>query len=110
MKAFYSLLCVFALVMLTGCNAPTIDASSKISLEASLERVSQSLSVDERAEFGEAFGILAMHAMGVEQINMFSPPQQSNVNPYELEERLRKAIHGKTAKQIIAEAKKIRGG
>lgn len=104
MKTLRSLFAILLLVVLTSCSGPTIDASSQIALEASLERIAQSLSIEKRAEFGEAFGIVTMHALGLEQITY---DRQSSLNPYELEEKMREAIHGKTARQIMAEARKI---
>lgn len=105
MKTVRSFFAVLLLVILTGCGGPTIDASSQVALEISLERVAQSLSVEKRAEFGEAFGIVTMNALGLDQISFL---QQSSLDRDQLEEKMRQAIHGKTASQIISAAKKIK--
>lgn len=93
----FSLFAILITFFLLGC-APRIDASSKESLKGSIERVREQLPEGERSEFDKALLKLSLSQIDLGLI--FSD------NSERVGDKLKKAVHGKTAKQIIAESKK----
>ena len=94
---------VFAL-MLAGCQSePVIDATTFITLQDSASLVERSLPEDRQAEFDRAFGAVAYQNVNEFDLVMRiaqapdSPPPQAVIQ----------AVHGKTGRQILAEAESI---
>jgi len=101
-KTSLSLLAVM-LVILSGCSKPAIDASSEDSMKKSIEKMRESLPDSKRAEFDEALQIVAFSQMEFETLVAEEKAGIGNVV-----DKIRHALDGKTAEQIIAEAGRIR--
>lgn len=97
-----NLLLAVTLAAVAGCSEPTIDASTKEAIESSSQRVRDSLPETQQAEFDEALKILAFSEVDVNDLLA-----EGAVGSSALEEKMRTALDGKTASEIIAEADKI---
>jgi hypothetical protein len=86
-------------VLLAACS-PKIDPSTPESAQASIEKVQNSLSDEERDRFSTALGIVIAHAMGGGYRDVGDTPEGRK--------RVREALAGKTAKEIIADAERIK--
>ena len=86
-----------AVATLTACN-PKVDASSTPALVASVAKVSATLNSEERERFYKAFAKLAYE--GATQADLIDLAKNAD----KILPNARKAVQGKTAKQIITEA------
>jgi hypothetical protein len=91
-----------ALVALSGCSDPTIDASSDESMKQSVQEVREALPESQRADFDEALQILAFS-----QIDMKDFFVEGAAGTGNLEGKVRQSLDGKTGEQVIAEAERI---
>ena len=98
----YGMAAVFALVM-AGCSDPKIDASTDETMKVSAQKVRESLPESKRVEFDEALQILVFS-----QINMQDLFSEGAVGAGNLEGKMRNALDGKTAEEVIAEADRIK--
>lgn len=98
-KWFYPLIIAIAFLVF-GCT-PKIDASSEDALEASIEKVRDSLDHDEQTAFDKALEVLAFSSIG----EAFFNPDASGE---ELARAFMTTMDGKTAAEIIAEAERVK--
>lgn len=88
--------------VMAGCSDPKIDASSDDAMIESTQKVRDSLSGLRKEEFDEALQVLAFS-----QIDMKDIFAEGVVGPGNLESKMRDALDGKTAEQVIAAAGQI---
>jgi hypothetical protein len=93
-------LAAIAAVAVIGCSPPRIDPSTDETFEASMVRVRGSVSAGQRGRFDQA-----VLALGAEQVTLETVAQ--DVAPNAVSTRLKAALAGKTAEQIIAEAARL---
>ena len=91
------LLFVLSLVFLMGCGKPTVDASSRESMRASMERIRSSLSSDKRREFDEAIETILTGKLDLE--DFYLGYDKSDLRP-----SVKRAVDGKTADELFADA------
>ena len=104
MKRIFFCGILILITILAGCSEPKIDASSDESLRASVAKVRKSLSDQKQKEFDEAMQqIIAFNMLDMEDVF-----KQSTAGFLKLEGKIRQSLDGKTAKQVIAEAERIR--
>ena len=97
MKNIVKILMVSAAVsFLSGCGEPTIDASSKESLDSSMHEIVEGLEPQQRRDFESAMRTISMRIV-------FSSIGGSKEA---VEEKLIAELDGKTAEEIIELAKK----
>jgi hypothetical protein len=94
---------VLLLMAIAGCSKPTIDASSNEAMKASTQKVRENLPESMRAEFDEAIKLLAFSQIDIKDI--FS---EGALGAGGIEGKMRTALNGKTADQVIAEAARIK--
>jgi len=96
-----SISCV-AMVLALACagGASRIDASSSESTEASIERIQNGLSEEKRDQFSVALATVIAHALGGGYRDVGDTPEGRA--------RVRAALNGKSADEIIAAAEQIR--
>ena len=87
------------LLLLVGCGDPAIDATSKESMEHSVQEVRESLPLERRPEFDEAFKLLAFNKVQMDDLLV-----ESAGGAGIMQSKMKEALHGKTAQQIIDEA------
>lgn len=92
-----------SVIAVTGCSEPTIDASSEESLKSSVENVRESLPSSKQDEFDSAFQMIAMS-----RIDFADLMAEGQADTGLLEKRMRDAVHGKTADEVINEADRLR--
>lgn len=92
-----------AMVLALSCagGPPRIDASSSESTQASIERVQSALPAEEREAFSVALATVIAHALGGGYRDVGDTPEGRA--------RVRAALSGKTADEIVAAAEQIRG-
>ena len=88
------------LVLLSGCGGKRIDASSAARLKQSAQAIADTLPPDKRREFGAALARITMH-------ETFAVMRSDTPTSAELDRRLKKLLHGRTAEEIIAEANNL---
>ena len=98
--------CVLAL-LLSGCNEPTVDASTDESMKASLQKMHDSLPESKRQEFAEATQTIFMNNLDVQGIMAGASSGNSKAIVAQQSEKLRASLNGKTSDEIIQEAKAI---
>lgn len=103
MKHISHVFLTLALALVAGCSEPTIDTSSDDAMKVSSQKVRESLPESKRAEFDEALQILAFS-----QIDMKDLFAEGAIGAGGLEGKMRSALDGKTADQVIAEAARIK--
>ena len=100
------LISIFVALVVSGCDqlapAPTIDASSDESMKQSAQEIRESLPENERAEFDKALQVLAFS-----QINLNDIFAEGAAGAGNLEGKMRESLHGKTAREVVAEAERI---
>lgn len=89
---------IFALF--AGCSSERLDPSTPESTEQTIQRVQASLSDAKRQEFTEALSIVIANALGGGYREVGDTPEGRA--------RVRAALQGKTADDIIADAARIR--
>ena len=102
MKKFFASLLFVAL--LAGCSSePQLDASTEEAFEQSLETVAAEMDEEQRQEFAEALLIVMLH--NITRDDMMAAqrdtPPEDMASPYA-------GLDKMTAKEVIAEAQKIR--
>ncbi len=75
-----------------------LDMTSEETADSSMEAIVKGMSEEEKAEFEHA-----IQAVAFEGENLFAMA----ADPAAAEKRMKERLHGKTAKQIIAESKKL---
>ena len=90
---------VLLLATLLAACTPKIDPSTPESAQQSIEKVQDSLSEAEREKFSTALGVVIAHAMGGGYRDVGDTPEGRK--------RVREALAGKTATEIIADAERI---
>lgn len=90
-------------LFLTGCSDLTLDASTQETLQASMAKIQQSLPDAKRTEFAHA-----MNTIVEQQMNTALLMGSNRPPALEIEDRLRKSLHGKTADEVIKEAAAIK--
>jgi hypothetical protein len=86
-------------LLFAGCT-PRIDPSTPETTQASIEKIQNGLSDAEREQFSTALGIVIASAMGGGYKDVGDTP--------EVRMRVRAALEGKSAQDIIAEADRLR--
>ena len=84
-----------------GCGKPTVDASSRESMRASIEEMRRSLSSDERRELDETIETILTGKLDLEAFYL-------GYDTSDLSPDVRKAVDGKNVDELFAEAKAIR--
>ena len=93
-----AVLCVLALC---GCdNEPTVDATNEETLQKSVEAISKPMEQAERVKFQKAVGTLVMARVIFTDDK--TPPTEEVAR-----QRVKAALHGKTAGQIMADADRV---
>lgn len=99
MKIRCSVTLLSLLLVTSGCGSPRLDTSSDEKLKASIQTVKNSLSAEDKKEFEDSIKILAFD--GVNSIFDLS------ADPGGMERKLKEKLDGKSAKEVIAEGKRI---
>lgn len=100
----YLVICLLTTV-LVGCFEPTMDTSSMESIKASTQAIRDTLSEPERLEFNEALKVIMFSQIDMKDLFLAGT---SDVGKANLENKYKDVLHGKTAKEIIAEAARIK--
>ncbi|SMM99111.1 Possible lipoprotein [uncultured Candidatus Thioglobus sp.] len=90
-------------VLLIGCSEPTVDATTDETMKTSIANVRETLSESKRAEYDEAVQLLVLSQISLKSLFAEGVAGMGNVKS-----KMKDAIHGKTAKQIIANANVIK--
>src|SRR5690606_21941344 len=98
----YGMIAALIFVM-DGCSDPKLDASTDEAMKASSQKVRESLPESKRAEFDEALQVLAFS-----QIDMRDLFAEGAAGAGNLESKMRSALDGKTAEEVIVEAGRIK--
>ena len=102
MKVYALLMLVLAVMAISGCSDPTIDASSEAKMKESVAKVRESLPEAKRADFDQAVQLIAFS-----QIDMKSLFANGDADAGDMEGKMRDALNGKTAAQVLAQAEEI---
>jgi PBP1b-binding outer membrane lipoprotein LpoB len=102
MKVYALLMLVLATMAITGCSEPTIDASSEAKMKESVAKVRESLPEAKRTDFDQAVQLTAFS-----QIDMKSLFANGGADAGDVEGKMRDALNGKTAEQVLAQAEQI---
>lgn len=103
MKKIHKILLLFTIMLVvSGCSNQTVDASSEELLKDSLSDIRQSLSTEKSKEFDEALRIVMFQDFNIKNIMM------GNLNENFALSSAKKYIDGKTADEIILEAKNVK--
>lgn len=110
LKQLFLTLTIALSLALVGCGSdePKLNASSEKAFEASIEKMTENLSREEMIELQEALVVLISNKIDME--SMMRAARNGNIQ--ELQEKSQKPyrdLHGLTAKEIIAKAKKEAG-
>lgn len=88
------------LATLVAACTPKIDPSTPESAQESIEKIQDGLSDEERDKFSNALGIVIANALGGGYRDVGDTPEGRK--------RVREALAGKTAQEIIADAERIK--
>lgn len=102
MKVYALLMLVLAAMAITGCSDPTIDASSEAKMKESVAKVRESLPEAKRSDFDQAVQLIAFS-----QVDMKSLFANGGADAGDMEGKMRDALNGKTAEQVLAQAEQI---
>lgn len=91
--------CLLFATLVTACT-PKIDPSTPESAQESIEKIQDGLSDEERDKFSNALGIVIANALGGGYRDVGDTPEGRK--------RVRAALAGKTAQDIIADAERIK--
>lgn len=91
-------------ILLAGCGEPKIDASTKQSMNASIQKIADTLSTEKRTEFSNAIKIVLKKQIGTKPL--MQPGQPFDASAFE--RKIQEALDNKTADQIIDEAAEIK--
>ncbi|MCC5794012.1 MAG: hypothetical protein JJT85_04660 [Chromatiales bacterium] len=98
------LLCIaFGALIIAGCSEPVVDAATESSTQRTLADVRASLPDDQRQEFDDAVQLLMVSQIDVAELLVSGADETDSI-----EARMRAVIHGKTANEIISEARRLR--
>ena len=100
MNIFRALIITAVLFLFSGCGNKKIDSSTDENFKDSITAVKSQLSTEKKKEFEEAIRILSFSAIG----NLFA----AVADPDGVQRKVRDKLHGKTADEIIAEARRIK--
>ncbi len=101
MKIFKAILMLFLFLSFLQCGSPKIDSSTEESTEKSIQKIRESLPENKRSEFDEALQTLLFGQIDLADI------MAENSDPKDLQDKFKKAIHGKTADEIISESNRV---
>jgi hypothetical protein len=90
---------LLAATLVAACT-PKIDPSTPESAQESIEKIQAGLSDEERDRFSTALGIVIANALGGGYRDVGDTPEGRK--------RVREALAGKTAQEIIADAERIK--
>ncbi|MDM8536925.1 hypothetical protein QUF70_09250, partial [Desulfobacterales bacterium HSG17] len=82
---------LLSMLLMFGCGESKIDTSTDEAMRSSIEKVRESLPADMRKHFNEAMLTVAIG-------------DNSNIEPSDINERMKAKLNGKTGLEIIAEA------
>jgi hypothetical protein len=102
MKTFARALLSTSLLFLAGCGAPRFDASSDAAVDASMERLSNGKTQEEKEKFGQAVTALTM--MNGLSTAFDALTGQVPATPGAVKADLFKPLDGLTAAEIVARA------
>lgn len=106
-KIKYITLTALLIAALAGCDKalpePTIDTTTDELMKQTSQKVRSSLPETERSKFDEAIKLLAFSQIDIK--DLFAA---GAANTGSIESRMKNALHGKTAQQVIAEAENIK--
>jgi hypothetical protein len=107
MKTFAMVLMSSSLLFLAGCGAPRFDASSDAAVDASMDRLSQGMSQEDKDKFGLAVAALTMtdglkSAVGA-LVSQVEAPSGTD-KPETVKTEMFKPLDGLTAAEIVARA------
>ncbi|QHM70228.1 DUF6694 family lipoprotein [Mixta intestinalis] len=91
-------------LLLTGCDKPTIDATTDETMKTSIVKVREALPENKRDEFDNALKVVALSSINLGELLRKG---MEGANDDSLAEKMREAFAGKTGEEVIAEAKKI---
>lgn len=92
---------VALVLLIIGCGEPRIDASTDEKMKLSIEKVRSPLSVQERETFDKAVQVVAFN--NIELGDLFASGSVSGL----LDSKVKQALDGKTARELIASAKAL---
>ena len=104
MKVYALLMVVLAVMAITGCSDPTIDASSEAKMKESVAKVRESLPEAKRTDFDKAVQLIAFS-----QIDMKSLFANGGADAGDVEGKMLDSLNGKRAETLLAQAAKIQG-
>jgi hypothetical protein len=93
---------VVAALMLSGCGEPKLDGSSEDAMKTSLQKVSESLSADKRAQFESDLKLVLLSGLD------FKAVLRGEKSTSDTTKALLADLNGKTAEQVAAAATSIR--
>jgi len=100
------LACGLAL-LLSGCDKPKVDASTDETMKESLQKVKDSLPEAQRQEFSEATSTIVMNSIDMKAMMAGAFSGNGDSVATQQAEKAKSALNGKTAEEIINEAKAI---
>ncbi len=98
-----SVLVPFIVLLLVGCSEPRIDTSSAQVMEASIEEVRQSLPRDQKTHFDDAVQVLAFSRQNLEEFL-----EEGVLSILSTREQMKDVLNGKTGREVIQEAERIK--
>lgn len=102
MKVYARWMLILVAMVAAGCSDPTIDASSDAKMKESVTKVRESLPEGRRSDFDQAVQLIAFS-----QVNMKSLFANGSADAGDMEGKMREALNGKTAEQVLAQAEQI---
>ena len=102
MKVYARWMLILVAMVAAGCSDPTIDASSEAKMKESVTKVRESLPEGRRSDFDQAVQLIAFS-----QVNMKSLFANGSADAGDMEGKMREALNGKTAEQVLAQAEQI---
>jgi hypothetical protein len=101
MRIIHSVFALFALLMIVSCT-PSIDGSSEETFQASVKKMKEGLSDEDKAAFEEALQLMAMDGFS------FADPLQGEKGAEKILEDYTEALDGLTASEVIAKGEAIK--
>ncbi|WP_312268048.1 DUF6694 family lipoprotein [Pseudescherichia sp.] len=98
--------CALAL-LLSGCDKPTVDASTDESMKASLQKIKESLPESQRQEFAEATSTIMMSNIDIKTVMAGAFAGNADAVAAQQADKAKAALNGKTGEEIINEANAI---
>ena len=107
MKTKQTLALLACIFLLFGCGEPTFDASTDEAMEASMDRMKQDMSPEQKKEFEEAAQVLFWEEVDLGPM-MQTASRGEEFDTSGIMTKFKQAFDGMTADQIIAKANRIR--